>query len=115
MVQACCVDSCLSIKRPRCSFYEFPLDDPERLRQWLFSLDMDLDTPSHVLSELFVCQRHFQDSDYYDPSPPGSRRQCLKTRAVPTQFIPNTWSSESAMVSPLRSDNTAGQKQIRPV
>lgn len=89
MVLACCVDGCRSIKQPslRISFHRFPMEDPERLRQWLFMLNMDLNTPFHALSKFFVCQNHFQAKDYYNTLRPKCRRRLLKTKAIPTRLI----------------------------
>ncbi|XP_044034921.1 lethal(3)malignant brain tumor-like protein 2 isoform X2 [Siniperca chuatsi] len=87
MVHTCCVDACCTTKRPNLVFHRFPLGDPERLRQWLFALSMDVSTPLHALSKLFVCQKHFQPDDYYDCSDlPSRRARLLKATAVPTQF-----------------------------
>uniref|UniRef100_A0A3B5BAK4 THAP domain-containing protein 1 n=1 Tax=Stegastes partitus TaxID=144197 RepID=A0A3B5BAK4_9TELE len=88
MVLKCCVDSCYSIKRPNLSFHRFPLGDPERLRQWLLSLDMDVNTPLRLLSKLFVCQKHFQPDDYHSDPPlqPSRRHRTLRTTAVPDRF-----------------------------
>uniref|UniRef100_A0A3Q3JLC5 THAP domain-containing protein 1 n=1 Tax=Monopterus albus TaxID=43700 RepID=A0A3Q3JLC5_MONAL len=87
MVHKCCVDSCWNTKRANLTFHRFPLGDAERLRQWLFALNMDVKTPLHILSKLFVCQKHFQHDDYYDAANQPSRRgRLLKPNAVPTQF-----------------------------
>uniref|UniRef100_A0A668TS56 THAP domain-containing protein 1 n=1 Tax=Oreochromis aureus TaxID=47969 RepID=A0A668TS56_OREAU len=74
MVHKCCVETCLTIKRPNIVFHRFPLSDSEKLRQWLFTLNMDLKTPRYVLGKLFVCQKHFQPDDYYDVQNLPSRR-----------------------------------------
>ncbi|XP_047234119.1 lethal(3)malignant brain tumor-like protein 2 isoform X3 [Girardinichthys multiradiatus] len=87
MANACCVDSCNS-KRSNVIFHRFPLGDPERLRQWLFTLNMDPNTPVHVLNRIFVCQKHFQLDDYQEThSHPSRRGRLLKATAVPTQLI----------------------------
>lgn len=89
MALRCCVDDCLTTKHPNVIFHGFPLVDPERLRQWLLALDIDVNTPLHVLSKLFVCQKHFQLNDYYDyhyPDQTVRRGRLLKTTAVPTQL-----------------------------
>lgn len=88
MVQTCCVDSCNITKRPNVVFHRFPFGDPERLRQWLETLNMDVNTPLHALSKLFVCQKHFHPDDYYDVHQQLTRRaRLLKTTAVPTQLL----------------------------
>ncbi|MEQ2222236.1 hypothetical protein ILYODFUR_024092 [Ilyodon furcidens] len=87
MFNTCCVDSCNS-KRSNVIFHRFPLGDPERLRQWLFTLNMNPNTPVHILNRIFVCQKHFQLDDYQEPPPHPSRRgRLLKATAVPTQLI----------------------------
>ncbi|MEQ2297721.1 hypothetical protein AMECASPLE_037542, partial [Ameca splendens] len=87
MANTCCVDSCNS-KRSNVIFHRFPLGDPERLRQWLFTLNMDPNTPVHVLNRIFVCQKHFQLDDYQETHPhPNRRGRLLKATAVPTQLI----------------------------
>lgn len=87
MVHKCCVETCHTIKQPNVIFHRFPLGDSERLRQWLFTLNMDVKTPRYVLNKLFVCQKHFQPDDYQDVQTPMSRRgRHLKTTAVPTQY-----------------------------
>uniref|UniRef100_A0A3Q2ZYZ1 THAP-type domain-containing protein n=1 Tax=Kryptolebias marmoratus TaxID=37003 RepID=A0A3Q2ZYZ1_KRYMA len=96
MVPACCVDGCRTIKRPRIVFHRFPLGEPVRLRQWLFRLNMDINTPFRALGKLFVCQKHFQANDYYHTLKPRCRRRLLKSRAIPTQFIPEPALSEAA-------------------
>ncbi|KAI3365530.1 hypothetical protein L3Q82_010615, partial [Scortum barcoo] len=86
MVHKCCVPACGSTKRPDLVFHRFPLVDAQRPRQWLCALGMDADTPLHTLAKLFVCQRHFRPSDYYDSSDQPSRRaRLLKTSAVPAR------------------------------
>ncbi|XP_030610859.1 lethal(3)malignant brain tumor-like protein 2 isoform X3 [Archocentrus centrarchus] len=95
MVHKCCVDTCLAIKRPNLVFHRFPLGDPDRLRQWLFTLSMDLKTPRYVLGKLFVCQKHFQPDDYHDVQSVTTRRgRLLKATAVPTQFTHSYTSSD---------------------
>lgn len=85
MVHTCCVDACCNTKRPNLVFHRFPVGDQGRLWQWLFALNMDVNTPLHILNKLFVCQKHFQPDDYYDPSGVPSRRaRLLRATAVPT-------------------------------
>ncbi|XP_032357541.1 lethal(3)malignant brain tumor-like protein 2 isoform X3 [Etheostoma spectabile] len=85
MVHKCCVDSCWNTKRPDLVFHRFPLGDPHRLRQWLLALNMDVNTPLHVLNKRFVCQKHFDPDDYYDClAEPTRRSRLLKSTAVPT-------------------------------
>lgn len=90
MVHKCCVDACRNIKSRNLVFHRFPVVDPERLRQWLFALDMDVNTPLYVINKLFVCHKHFEPDDYYDhrhsPDEPTRRGRLLKTTAVPSQF-----------------------------
>lgn len=89
MVHKCCVDACNTVKRRNLVFHRFPMVDPERLRQWLFALNMDANTPLYVINKLFVCQKHFEPDDYYDYNTPDHtirRGRLLKTTAVPTQF-----------------------------
>lgn len=90
MVNRCCVDACNNTKQRNIVFHRFPVVDPERLRQWLFALNMDVNTPLYVVSKLFVCQQHFEPDDYYDyhysPDQSSRRGRLLKTTAVPTQF-----------------------------
>ncbi|XP_067432504.1 lethal(3)malignant brain tumor-like protein 2 isoform X2 [Thunnus thynnus] len=87
MVHKCCVETCCNLKRPNLVFHRLPLGDPERLRQWLFALNMDVNTPLHTLNKLFVCQKHFQPDDYYSsPDQPTRQARHLKTTAVPTLF-----------------------------
>ncbi|XP_059179983.1 THAP domain-containing protein 3-like [Centropristis striata] len=88
MVYRCCVEKCWHIKRPKISFHRFPLGDPERLREWLLALNVDVNTPRHMLSKMFVCQKHFEPHDYQD-SPehaPLRRARHLKTTAVPIRI-----------------------------
>uniref|UniRef100_A0A4W6G0G9 L3MBTL histone methyl-lysine binding protein 2 n=1 Tax=Lates calcarifer TaxID=8187 RepID=A0A4W6G0G9_LATCA len=88
MVFTCCVETCWNTKRPGLVFHRFPLGHPERLRRWLFALNMDVNTPLRVLNKLHVCQDHFQSEDYYDILDQKTRRaRILKTTAVPNQFI----------------------------
>lgn len=87
MVLKCCVDACSNTKRPKLAFHRFPLADPERLRQWLCALNMDVNTPLHVVGKLFVCQKHFQPDDYHtSPHQPSRRGRILRTTAVPARF-----------------------------
>ncbi|KAG8009002.1 Lethal(3)malignant brain tumor-like protein 2 [Nibea albiflora] len=75
------------LARLQLAFHRFPLADPERLRQWLCALNMDVNTPLHVVSKLFVCQKHFQPDDYHTaPHQPSRRGRILRTTAVPTRF-----------------------------
>lgn len=95
MVHKCCVETCLTIKRPNIVFHRFPLSDQEKLRQWLFTLNMDPRTPRYVLGKLFVCQKHFQPDDYYDvQNLPSRRGRLLKPTAVPAQFTHAHYSEE---------------------
>lgn len=95
MVRTCCVDSCLADKTPNVNLHRFPTADPERRRQWLLALDMDADTPVHILGKLLVCRKHFLMDDYYDSFVHlGSRGRVLKPGAVPTQFLPPRTSEE---------------------
>ncbi|XP_028263695.1 lethal(3)malignant brain tumor-like protein 2 isoform X3 [Parambassis ranga] len=94
MVHKCCVDSCYNVKRPNLAFHRFPFCNPERLRQWLCTLNMDVNTPLHVLVKLFVCQKHFQPEDYCMMENSNRRGRLLKNTAVPTQFI-NAHTSET--------------------
>lgn len=86
MVLKCCVDNCWNTKRPNLAFHRFPLGDAERLRQWLFALNMDANTPPHVVDKLFVCQKHFQADDYCAADQQNRRGRFLRTNAVPSQF-----------------------------
>lgn len=108
MVHKCCVETCLTIKRPNIVFHRFPLSDPEKLRQWLFTLNMDPKTPRYVLGKLFVCQKHFQPDDYYDvQNLPSRRGRLLKPTAVPTQFTHAHYSEED------HPTNVWLQRQVR--
>ncbi|XP_032430475.1 lethal(3)malignant brain tumor-like protein 2 isoform X3 [Xiphophorus hellerii] len=87
MPKTCCVDSCLS-RRSDFIYHRFPVSDPERLRQWLFTLGMDPNTPVHVVSKIFVCQKHFQPDDYLETDSCVRRRgPLLKITAVPTECV----------------------------
>lgn len=89
MVRKCCVDACHSAKSPKLLFHRFPMMDAERLRLWLFALDMDVNTPLYVIDNLLVCQKHFEPTDYYYRNiseHPTRRKRLLKLTAVPTQF-----------------------------
>ncbi|XP_042363724.1 lethal(3)malignant brain tumor-like protein 2 isoform X2 [Plectropomus leopardus] len=95
MVHKCCVEACWNTKRPNLAFHRFPVGDPERLRQWLVALNMEVNTPLHVVNKLFVCQKHFEPDDYHDVLCQQSRRaRLLKNSAVPTTHFRNTHSSE---------------------
>lgn len=83
MVIRCCAHNCRTYKRPNLVFHRFPLGDPNRLRQWLSGLNMDGNTPPHVLTNLFVCQKHFQPDDYHAGSDPSRPSRLLKSTAVP--------------------------------
>ncbi|XP_014862898.1 PREDICTED: lethal(3)malignant brain tumor-like protein 2 isoform X2 [Poecilia mexicana] len=92
MPKTCCVDSCLS-RRSDFVYHRFPLNDPERLRQWLFTLGMDPNTPVHVVSKMFVCQKHFQPDDYLETDSCVRRRgPMLKITAVPTECVDDLFS-----------------------
>lgn len=102
MVVKCCVDSCSNHKRPNLVFHRFPLGDPDRLRQWLLALTMDVNTPLHVVGKLFICQKHFLPENYHRSLDPSVRARLLKPTAVPTQFIhtrlPDTGDSYSGVI-----------------
>ncbi|XP_047465812.1 lethal(3)malignant brain tumor-like protein 2 isoform X2 [Mugil cephalus] len=101
MVLKCCVDACMCTKRPSIIFHRFPLGDPEKVRQWLFSLNMSANTPPHILSRLYVCGNHFKAGDYRDALEPTSRRaHLLKTSAVPS---PSTHTSGTETGDPSAS------------
>uniref|UniRef100_A0A3P9Q9W1 THAP domain-containing protein 1 n=1 Tax=Poecilia reticulata TaxID=8081 RepID=A0A3P9Q9W1_POERE len=92
MPKTCCVDSCLS-RRSDFVYHRFPVTDPERLRQWLFTLGMDPNTPVHVVSKIFVCQKHFQPDDYLETDSCVRRRgPMLKITAVPTECVDDLFS-----------------------
>ncbi|XP_061564961.1 lethal(3)malignant brain tumor-like protein 2 isoform X2 [Cololabis saira] len=79
---SCCVSRCSSTKRAHVLLHRFPLSDPERLSLWLSVLNLDVNTPLHVLRNLFVCQKHFHPDDYN-----ASRRgPLLQNTAVPIPF-----------------------------
>lgn len=89
MVNYCCVESCSS-KQIGITFHRLPMSNPERLRQWLFILNIDPKTPNHVLSKLVVCHKHFSDDDYVQADAFQSRRShILKATAVPTCSAPD--------------------------
>ncbi|XP_028990807.1 lethal(3)malignant brain tumor-like protein 2 isoform X5 [Betta splendens] len=85
MVLKCCVDNCGNVKSPSLAFHRFPLGDTDRLRQWLFALNMDVSTPPHALHKMFVCQKHFEADDYC-ATDPSRRGRLLRANAVPSQF-----------------------------
>ncbi|XP_038152717.1 lethal(3)malignant brain tumor-like protein 2 isoform X2 [Cyprinodon tularosa] len=89
MVNYCCVESCSS-KQIGITCHRLPMSNPERLRQWLFILNIDPKTPNHVLSNLVVCHKHFSDDDYVQADAFQSRRShILKATAVPTCSAPD--------------------------
>uniref|UniRef100_A0A673HX50 THAP-type domain-containing protein n=1 Tax=Sinocyclocheilus rhinocerous TaxID=307959 RepID=A0A673HX50_9TELE len=63
------------------TFHIFPIHNSERLKLWLLTLHLDINTPEHALIFKRVCSNHVFD-DYFKPSQQGNR--CfLKASAVP--------------------------------
>uniref|UniRef100_A0A3B4YX80 THAP domain-containing protein 1 n=1 Tax=Stegastes partitus TaxID=144197 RepID=A0A3B4YX80_9TELE len=68
------------------SFHRLPLREPERLKLWLFALNVDVNTPGRELRKLVVCSEHFVPEDYTANRQPRTDtvRRFLKPTAVPT-------------------------------
>ncbi|KAK5934040.1 hypothetical protein CgunFtcFv8_014468 [Champsocephalus gunnari] len=77
---SCCALECTNrpSKKSTFSFFRFPLDDPDRLDQWLLNIRRNKWTPK-VCSRL--CSEHFESHHF---STDSWGRRCLKNTAVPT-------------------------------
>ncbi|XP_022164601.1 THAP domain-containing protein 1-like isoform X2 [Myzus persicae] len=83
MPVACAAYGCSNRRKPDggLSFFGFPLDNPELLKQWLQAMKRKQFTPSQYSK---ICSEHFLSSDILDR--PGTYKKHLKPDAVPTLF-----------------------------
>uniref|UniRef100_A0A671KP52 THAP domain-containing protein 1 n=1 Tax=Sinocyclocheilus anshuiensis TaxID=1608454 RepID=A0A671KP52_9TELE len=90
---SCVYPGCFNIKKPKrkftlgkkiATFHRFPIHNPERLKLWLLTLHLDINTPEHALIFKRVCSDNFFDDDF-KPSQQGNRR-FLKASAVPNIY-----------------------------
>uniref|UniRef100_A0A672M2H2 THAP-type domain-containing protein n=1 Tax=Sinocyclocheilus grahami TaxID=75366 RepID=A0A672M2H2_SINGR len=68
------------------TFHRFPIHNPDRLKLWLLTLHLDINT--HALVFKRVCSDHVFDYDF-KPSQQGNCR-FLKASAVPNMFLKQT-------------------------
>ncbi|XP_039995095.1 zinc finger protein 391-like [Xiphias gladius] len=91
MPHSCAVKTCGNKARTgSClSFHRLPVREPERLRLWLFALDIDTNTPQPELKKYIVCSEHFAPEDYTANGQPrtGATHRFLTPTAVPTVAV----------------------------
>ncbi|XP_051276598.1 zinc finger protein 3 homolog isoform X4 [Dicentrarchus labrax] len=66
MPHACAVKTCTNKAKTGAalSFHRLPVREPERLKLWLFALNIDVNTPQDELKKYIVCSEHFAQEDY---------------------------------------------------
>lgn len=82
----CVVQNCPSRVRitKNVRFYTFPTHDPLLCEEWLTSIKSSQNVQTVLHSKMYVCSKHFQESDFSD-----SIKKTLKINAIPTLNIPS--------------------------
>nr|XP_046258141.1 endothelial zinc finger protein induced by tumor necrosis factor alpha-like [Scatophagus argus] len=88
MPHNCAVKTCANKAKTGAalSFHRLPVREPERLKLWLFALNIDVDTPPDELKKYIVCSEHFVPEDYTVNRQPSTDKthRYLTSTAVPT-------------------------------
>lgn len=88
MPQSCFVKTCRNKAKTGASlsFHRLPVREPERLKLWLFALNIDINTPQDELKKCMVCSEHFAPQDYTANGQvrTGGMHRFLTPTAVPT-------------------------------
>ncbi|XP_040905033.1 zinc finger protein 3 homolog [Toxotes jaculatrix] len=106
MPHSCAVKTCGNKARTGAclSFHRLPVREPERLKLWLFALNIDVNTPREQLRKYIVCSEHFVPEDYTANGQPrtGAMHRFLTPTAVPTVGV---WSWKPARSVTEDSEN----------
>ncbi|XP_058251626.1 zinc finger protein 16-like isoform X1 [Hemibagrus wyckioides] len=116
MVRSCAYPRCenrfkAKRLRPRgdmLTSHKFPSKNPDRLKQWLLALNMDINTPAASLQQKRVCSEHFVDDDYH-PSEEGKLR-LLRSSSVPIAFLQRAKNSSNENQESLATQTPGQQK-----
>ncbi|XP_049426085.1 uncharacterized protein LOC125884859 isoform X2 [Epinephelus fuscoguttatus] len=86
MVYTCIVKDCGNKPKTwsRVKFHVVPTNNKDRMKQWLFVLDIDPNTPVEMVRKMFVCSKHFLPEDY------SERMERRSSGMVQTRFLRDT-------------------------
>lgn len=86
MVYTCIVKDCGNKPKTwsRVKFHVVPTNNTDRMKQWLFVLDIDPNTPVEMVRKMFVCSKHFLPEDY------SERMERRSSGMVQTLFLKDT-------------------------
>lgn len=101
MPQSCAVKTCRNKAKTGASlsFHRLPVREPQRLKLWLFALNIDINTPEEKLKKYLVCSEHFVPQSYTANGQvrTGAMHRFLTPTAVPTVGV--SWCSAAKEVT----------------
>ncbi|XP_073337392.1 uncharacterized protein [Pagrus major] len=126
MPHSCAVKTCRNKSKPGAalSFHRLPVREPERLKLWLFALNIDVNTPVDELKKHIVCSEHFVPEDYSVNRQPrtDATHRFLTPTAVPTVGVSSctppgvTQDSEKNRIKDVSMDchSSEGAQELLP-